>query len=149
MAFEFEKTTLESVFGQQQMVAYKFRNAFDKPVGGEVTLTSPGLWDGAATPQRFRLAAGEERHESFPLLLKNDADSGPQKVRVDFTLTADDEYRFSLYRTLTVGLDEIAVELDTQLDEAGEMVVKAHVSNRTGKPVHFRATLFAPDRRRQ
>lgn len=149
MGFEFAQTTLESVFGREQPVAYRFRNTFDTAVSGEMTLTSPTLWDAPPTPQRFRLTAGEERKESFPLLLKADADSGPQKVRIDFTVMADDEIRFSIYRTLTVGLDEITVELDTHLEQTGELIVKAHVTNHTTRPVMFRATVFAPERRRQ
>lgn len=149
MGFEFAQTTLESVFGQTQPVAYHFRNSFDTPISGEMTLTSPTLWDTPPAPQRFRLTASEERKDSFPLLLKADADSGPQKVRIDFSLMGDEELRFSIYRTLTVGLDDITVELDTHLEPAGELVVKAHVTNRTTRPVTFRATVFAPERRRQ
>jgi hypothetical protein len=149
MGFEFAQTTLESVFGRDQPVAYHFRNAFDTAISGEMTLTSPTLWDTPPNSQRFRLAGGEERKDSFPLRLKADADSGPQKVRIDFTVMAEDEFRFSIYRTLTVGLDDITVELDTHLEESGELVVKAQVTNRTARPVNFRATVFAPDRRRQ
>jgi hypothetical protein len=149
MGFEFAQTTLESVFGRDQPVAYRFRNTFDSSISGEMTLTSPTLWDTPPQPQRFRMAAGEERKDSFPLPLKPDADSGAQKVRIDFKVIADDEFRFSIFRTLTVGLDEITVELDTHLEESGELVVKAHVTNHTTRGVSFRATVFAPERRRQ
>lgn len=149
MGFEFSQATLESVFGREQPVAYQFRNSFSTSVTGEMTLTSPTLWDVPPKPQKFRLAAGEVRRESFPLLLKADADSGPQKVRVDFTILGDEEFRFSVFRTLTVGLDEILVELTTNLDQSGELLVKAHVTNNMTKPISFRGTLFAPDRRRQ
>jgi hypothetical protein len=149
LAFEFAQPTLESVFGKEQPVTYKFRNTFDKTVSGELAITAPALCDVAPTPQRFHLTAGEEKQDSFSLPLKSDADSGPQKVRIDFTVMTNDEFRFSVYRTLTVGLDDITVELDSELEESGELLVKAHVTNRTGKPVVFRATVFAPDRRRQ
>lgn len=148
MGFEFAQSTLESVFGHAQPVAYRFRNTFDTAISGEMTLTSPTLWD-TPNSQRFRLTAGEERQDSFPLLLKPDADSGPQKVRIDFTVLGEDEFRFSIYRNLTVGLDDIIVELDTHLEPSGELVVKAHVTNHTARPVTFRATIFAPERRRQ
>jgi len=149
MSFEFEKPQLESLFGREQAVAYHFRNTFDKGVGGELSFTSPDLWEISPPVQRFRLAPGEEKKDTFPLLLKPDADSGAQPVRIDFTVNSTEEFRFSIHRTLTVGLDEIAVDLESRLEESGELVVKAHVTNHTRQPVSFRATLFAPDRRRE
>jgi hypothetical protein len=35
------------------------------------------------------------------------------------------------------------------LEPSGELLVKAHVTNHTTRPVTFRATVFAPERRRQ
>jgi hypothetical protein len=82
------------------------------------------------------------------VVLKTDADSGLQSVRVDFHLMADDEYRFSVFRNVSVGLDDIAVDLETRLDESGELIVKAQITNHTGRRISFRGTLFAPGRRR-
>jgi hypothetical protein len=149
LAFEFTQPTLESVFGREQHVGFQFRNTFEQPASVEVAVSSPALWETSPAPQKFHVAGGEQKSDTMPLSLKADADSGNQKVRIDFTVTADEEYRFSVYRTLTVGLDDLLVELDSHLDDSGELLVKAHVTNRTSKAVAFRGTVFAPQRRRQ
>ena len=41
-----------------------------------------------------------------------DANSGPQPVRLDFDVAG---YRFSVHRTLQLGLDDVQVEMTSQL----------------------------------
>ena len=149
LAFEFDEPRLESLFGREQGVGFRFDNVFEKPVNGEATFVAPQLWNVPPRSTVIRLMPGEQRRESIPLLLKADANSGPQQVRIDFRIIADEEYRFSVHRTLIVGLDDIAVDLDSHVDEAGDLIVKAHVTNRTGQLVSFRSVLFAPLRRRE
>jgi hypothetical protein len=149
LEMEFDNPLLESLFGREQTVGFKFRNTFNKGATGTVEFSAPGIWDTPPAPRRIRLLPGEERHDSFPMLLKADAGSGTQKVRVDFHITADEEFHFSVHRTLTVGLDDIQVDLDSRLDTSGDLVVKAHVTNHTGQLVSFRCTLFPPNRRRE
>lgn len=148
MSFDFETPRLQSWSGREQNVAFKVANAFNKGVTGQVTLHAPTLWDASPSPIPFRLPAGQQRSINFNMVLKNDADSGQQPVRVDFELRGDKLYRFSLFRTLTVGLDDVLVEHETRMID-GKLQVSVHVTNSTGRPVNFQCVLFAPARRRE
>ena len=83
------------------------------------------------------------------VLLGTNATSGPQKIRLDFNLSADRTYRFSVYREIQVGLGDIELELESHLDEHGDLIVDQHLTNKTDKRVSFNCLLYVPDRRRE
>ena len=85
----------------------------------------------------------------IPVALQPDANSGPQPVRLDFDLTADRNYRFSVYRTLQLGLEDVHVELATRLRDDGALLVEQRLTNLADQPVSFQCTLFPPGRRRE
>jgi hypothetical protein len=145
----FVTTHLESVFGRQQPVTLYLENAFPQGVSGSATLHAPKAWNIAPQPLLFRLAEGESVKPDWFVSLQPDAASGPQRVRIDFDLTADRPYRFSVYRTLQLGLDDVTVEMRTRIREDGLLIVEQHVTNFTGKPISFQCLLFPPGRRRE
>jgi hypothetical protein len=102
ISFQFDKQQLSSVFGRPQSAAFSLKNAFEHGVGGTVTLVPPDVWEIDAPTRQFRLAGQEELQQPFNVELRPNASSGEQKIRVDFELTADKNYRFSVYRTMTV-----------------------------------------------
>jgi hypothetical protein len=145
----FETTHLESIFGRQQPVTIQLENSFSQGVSGSATLHAPKAWNIAPQPLVFRLAEGESIRPEWLISLQPDAASGPQRVRIDFDLTADRPYRFSVYRTLQLGLDDVTVEMRTRIREDGLLIVEQHVTNLTGKPISFQCLLFPPGRRRE
>ncbi len=145
----FVTTHLESVFGRQQPLTLRLENAFPQGVSGTATLHAPKAWSIAPQPLHFRLAAGETAQPDWMISLQPDAASGQQRVRIDFDLTADRNYRFSVYRTLQLGLDDVTVEMRTRIREDGLLIVEQHVTNLTGKPISFQCLLFPPGRRRE
>lgn len=146
---QFETTHLESVFGRQQPVTIHLENSFPQGVSGSATLHAPKAWNIAPQPLTFRLAEGETINPDWLVSLQPDAASGPQRVRIDFDLTADRPYRFSVYRTLKLGLDDVTVEMRTRIRDDGLLLVEQHVTNLTGKPISFQCLLFPPGRRRE
>lgn len=148
MSVAFDRSELASVFGREQAATFRFRNSFTQGLGGEVTLVVPPVWD--VTPMRipFKAAADELREETIEVLLRADANSGPQRVRLDFDLTAERNYKFSVYRTIRVGLDDVKVKLTTRLDEQGNLLIEQTLINTTDEFVNFNCLLFVPDRRR-
>src|SRR5262249_57578215 len=74
--------------------------------------------------------------------------TGAHEVRLDFDLVADRRYQFSVYRTIQIGTDDVRAEFATRIDEHGELVVEQKFVNKNERPVSFRCSLFAPDRRR-
>ena len=85
----------------------------------------------------------------LPVMLSAEADSGPQQVRLDFELTAERSYKFSVYRTLQLGLEDVRIELSTKLREDGALLVEQQLVNLSSKPVSFQCLLFPPGRRRE
>ncbi len=146
---KFETTHLESVFGRQQPVALHLENSFPQGVSGTATLIGPKAWTIAPQPLQFRMTEGETATPSWSVSLQPDAASGPQRVRIDFDITSDRNYKFSVYRTLKLGLDDVTVEMRTRVREDGLLLVEQHLTNLTGRPISFNCLLFPPGRRRE
>lgn len=147
--FEFATEKLASVFGREQPVHYQFTNTFPQGVGGRIKFQVPEDWKVEGAERQFKLAPGETLKGALRVSLGADAPSGLQPIRIDFDLTADRNYQFSLYETIQVGLGDILVHLETRLDEKGSLIVEQHLINNTDKPVNFRCLLGAPGRRRE
>lgn len=145
----FETTHLESVFGRQQPVVLHLENSFQQGVSGSATLIAPKAWNVAPQPLLFRMTDGETATPHWSVSLQPDAASGPQRVRIDFDITADRNYKFSVYRTLQLGLDDVTVEMRTRIREDGLLLVEQHLTNLTGKAISFNCLLFPPGRRRE
>ena len=148
MSTEFSRSELASVFGRPQELGLKFTNAFEQGVRAEVVVTGPDVWD--IRPKRFslNLAAGEEGNMPLEVMLRQDASTGEQTVRLDFEVSAEHTYRFTVFRTIEVGMGDVQIELTSHLNVEGELVVEQRLINTTTKPVSFNCYLFAPDRRR-
>jgi len=147
MSLKFETTELESVFGQRQQVLYHFKNPFPS-VSGSVLAIVPSAWDVEEPRSQFELFANELRQQTMRVELGTNADIGIQKIRLDFNLSGSDTYRFSVYREIQVGLGDIELELDSRLDENGNLIVDMHLINNTDDTVSFNCLLFVPGRRR-
>jgi hypothetical protein len=145
----FITTHLESIFGRQQAVTLRLENSFPQGVSGTATLHAPKSWTIAPQPLAFRLAQGEIAQPDWFVSLQPDAASGQQRVRIDFDITAERNYRFSVYRMLQLGLDDVTVEMRTRIREDGLLLVEQHVTNLTGNPISFQCLLFPPGRRRE
>src|SRR5690606_11085399 len=108
----------------------------------------PKEWDVEPQITRLRLAAGETIEEEFHVMLGPLASTGPQPVRIDFEIVADRNYRFRVYRTVMVGLEDVTMEITTYLNERGDLVVEQQLENRTDQFVSFNCYLYPPGRRR-
>lgn len=149
MSFQFDQDRVASVFGREQSLSYSFSNTFDQGVGGSVQLHIPELWEAAPRTAAFKLSANERQRRGFHVTLQPSVNSGEQPIRVDFQFTASRDYKFSIYRTLTVGLGDITVELTSRLDENGNLIVEHQLTNTTDEFVSFNCNLTTSKRRRE
>jgi len=149
MAFRFQPDKIASIFGREQSISYSFQNTFDQGVGGSVQLHVPQVWDAAPTSTHFKLFAGEQREQGLRIALQPNANSGGQPVRIDFDITADRSYRFSVYRTIHVGLGDILIDTATQLDQDGNLVIDVQLTNTTDQFASFNCLLSSRLRRRE
>ena len=149
MRFQFDQDRVASVFGQEQTLSYSFTNTFDQGVGGNVTLHIPELWEASQHTAAFKLSANERHRRGFHVTLQPSVTSGEQPIRVDFQFTASRDYKFSIYRTLTVGLGDVSVELTSRLDEKGNLIIEQQLTNTTDEFVSFNCNLTTGKRRRE
>ena len=140
----------------------RLKNTFPQGVSGELTLHAPKSWGFDPRPTRFKISAAEDLVLPLPVILMADANSGPQPVRLDFEVGG---YRFSVYRTLHLGLDDVQVEMTSRLRKSDlrskeatdpsaeesrpDLLVELHLTNLSDRPLSFQCVLFPPDRRRE
>jgi hypothetical protein len=149
VGLSFDNQQLASIFGREQMVALRLRNTFGQGASGEVTVHAPKSWSYDGRPMRFKLSEGDTIRLPIPVTLLTDANSGPQPLRLDFDITADRNYRFTVHRTLQLGLEDVQLRLATRLRDDGALLVEQQITNLSDFPISFQCTLFAPGRRRE
>jgi hypothetical protein len=148
MSAAFERRQLPSVFSVPHVNALSVDNAFPQGAGGRFRIVAPEGWLVRPATGDFKLAAGERLVLPVQFTFPYDADSGPQRVRVEFDLAADRPHRFAIERTIEVGLGDVLIEATTHLEPNGDLVVEQRITNQTDEPVSFKCDLFAPNRRR-
>ena len=148
MACAFEPSELDSVFGEHQPTKLRFRNTFPEGISGNLQIRTPDVWDVQNYDSYFSLAGDEEAEQKFYVLFHTDANSGLQTVRVDFDVTFDRRYQFSIYRELRVGSSDVSIELNSWIDANGHLIVEQHLVNNSEQSLNFNCLLFAPGRRR-
>jgi hypothetical protein len=148
-AAKFERDRMPSVPGEAHSNALRLKNTFDEAVVGQVALVAPEDWSVAPRETNFELNAGETRDAPFEIKLPLTAGGGMHPVRIDFDLTADRRYRFSVYRELGVGSEDLEIEIATHLAGDGSLIVEQRATNRGATPVSFKCALHAPGRRVQ
>jgi len=139
---------IPSVFNQRQTNRIEFRNTFDQPVTGTVTLHTSEPWGVRPDRFTFRLKPAEVFRQDLELTLPSNANSGLHVLRANFELTGDRACRFSAYRTIQVGLGDVRIDLTAHLNHKGELEVQQWTVNEGDKPVELRCQLFAPGRQR-
>ncbi len=148
MAVRFEHERLPSVCGVPHANALTIKNFFPQGIGGQARLVGPEVWKIAPRTIDFKLSMNEEAQQPFTVALPLDAASGRQPIRIDFDISADRHYQFSVYRHLDVGMDDVTLEASSLLNDKGELEVMQQVTNRSSEPVSFKCLLFVPNRRR-
>ncbi|TWU00516.1 hypothetical protein Pla108_14680 [Botrimarina colliarenosi] len=160
MEMEFASNAVPSVFGLRQDNALLLHNTFKQGIGGSVRIfipargvgnealsTTPSAeWDVSMDEAQFNLGADESTRATMGIKLE-EATFGPQVVRCDFEITADRDYRFSVWRELTVGLENISLEVTSFITPEGALVIEQRMSNSSGVPADFKCTLQADNRR--
>jgi hypothetical protein len=146
---QFEKPHVESIFNREQTILLRLKNFFPQGISGEVKLASPAGWNLDSQETRFRLGPSEEIQLPIRFTLSPEASSGPQLLRLDFSLAADRNYQFSVHRALQLGLADVSISMTSRLREDGFLEVTQQLMNTTGKPLNFQCVLFCPGRRRE
>jgi len=140
---------IPSVMGFEHPNLFEITNSFEQGVGGSVELSAPSDWQVIPHKLNYKLSAGERTRRPFQIVLPFDANAGAATLRADFTFTADRPYRFSIYRDLKVGDQDIELELHTRINEKGMLVVEQRMINHSPDFADFKCLLYAKGRRTQ
>lgn len=148
LSLKLERTDFPPDLGHTYDNAISLQNEFIGGATGTVKLVLPPRWK--ATPDEFtmELAPGQTWREPFRLRIPYDSDTGRQLVRIDVDLMADRPYRYSIYRALRVGEDDLQLEVVTRLLSDNQLIVEQRTFNRSDKAITLVCDLFAPGRRR-
>ncbi len=163
MAVQFESNHVPSVFASHHPNALHLVNHFRQGVGGKVHINVPKSqvvgadgevastsekWRISPEVSEFRLGAGEQFDLPFSVYL-DEATYGEKPVQIDFEIEGDRHYKFSVWRTMHVGLGDIKIKVSTHVDNSGRLVVDQWMENSSGKPTDFKCLLYAPPRKRK
>jgi hypothetical protein len=148
MSVQFENTKLASQFGKPQANGLTLKNFFPQSVRVQVRIITPDTWRASPKDLVFKAAPGESVYQQFEVSLQPNATTGRQLLRLDFDITSDRRYQFSIYRQMEVGLSDIFAEALTRLNEKGELEVEQRITNETDEVVSFKCYLYVPSRKR-
>jgi hypothetical protein len=149
MSVQFEQATLASQFLKPQPNGLKLKNHFPQSIRGQVRIVAPDTWRPSPKDMLFKAAPAESMYQQFEVTLQPNATTGRQLVRLDFDLTADRRYQFSIYRQMEVGLSDIFAEAFTRLNERGELEVEQRITNETDEVLTFKCYLYLPPPRKR
>ncbi|MGV3605301.1 MAG: hypothetical protein ACO1RA_02765 [Planctomycetaceae bacterium] len=149
ISVRFDSPRLESIFDREQTITLRFNNPFPRGISGDVSIAARKSWNIDARPQRYKLLPGDTAAQKIAVRLQPDASSGSQRVRIDFQVTESKSYRFSVYRVLHLGFEDIQIELSTRLLPGDILRVDQTFTNLSDTPASFQCLLFPPDRRRE
>jgi hypothetical protein len=135
---------IPSIFEMAHNNSIEIENTFQQGIGGTIRVIGPEGWQIVPDRIDFKLAVGEKAKRPFQIFLPFDATSGNTPLQLDFEVAAEKPYRFSVYRDVSVGDDDIELELNTRLQEDGTLVVEQRMLNRGPKPIDFKCLLFTP-----
>lgn len=144
----FGQDRIPSTFDKAQENSLCIKNTFPREVTGTATIVAPRGWIVTPNQISMRLAPGVEHSEPISLMLPNITAGGRHKIRIDFDISADKAYKFSVQKYLEVGLGDVYLDVKSRLNDRNELEVEQRFVNDTNQPATFRCELFAPERRR-
>jgi hypothetical protein len=150
LALRFEKGRLASEYGQHEEAVLGV-NSFPQGVSGVATLKMPRQW--VLEPGQWTFQAGVNEPFRLPTLLTfpSDAALGTFPTQIDFEISADRPYRFTVHLPYRLGLEDLDVLVSSRLLPDGRLEVEQRIINST-QPVevfNFNCQLFIPGRVRQ
>ena len=104
-------------------------------------------------PGRWNIQLGANEAVRLPLVLTFPPDSrlGDIKSSIDFDISADRPYKFTVYRPYVLGLGDILLQATTRVLPDGRLEIEQRIFNNT-EPIevlNFNCQLFVPGHKRQ
>ncbi len=145
-AFQLKSKNLDSSVDQTKVLQMTLANTFGQAVSGKVRAVAPSLIQPTSPAMQFQLHDDNPRDLEMPIVLTSNASAGNHTVRFDFDINADRRYQFSMYRQITLGLNDVQMDWTLQRQADGRTVLRLELQNHTADAVSFDCKLFPPAR---
>ena len=147
LSFEVDKTKLESIPGIEQVIRIRMLNPFRFGLMGGLNLNNDELFEKKYYVQ-LRLISGEQLQQHLPIRLNVDAATGRHLLRYDFKTNTGENKHFSIWRPMQIGDEKVKFEVFAELNDKGQMTIRAMLVNGSTSPVNFDCSLYIPERRK-
>jgi hypothetical protein len=140
---------LEAQPGVRQRLEVRIPNVFDRPVSGIVRLTLPEGWRCPRPHVQLDAPAGGDMVAAFEVRLPLDVETGRQLLALEIEVQAESAYHTVVYQPVQVGEEWLHLELDAELRDSGELVLRQRLAYAEDEPASLLIEVFAPEEARR
>ncbi|MEZ6089964.1 MAG: hypothetical protein R3C05_18445 [Pirellulaceae bacterium] len=149
IAAKLQPARLESLPGRQQVLNLSLKNTFGAPVSGRFTMQSPATWEIARQSRDINISETATTEIPIEISLRSNAVIGRHRVRFDFAIEADKRSKFSVWRNIDVGPDDLKFEPSFRFDASGALIVTVTLSNHAQHAQDYNCYLMTQSQSRQ
>jgi len=153
LAVHFQRKRLPSQFGEHQEIISGL-NTFRQGITIKSDLKFSDRWNVEQQRTPITLAPNESFEMPVSLSFPAGAGIGGLQATVDFEISADREYYFTVYRPYTLGLGDVTLDVKSHIERKhghAILVVEQIITNNTEplEILNFNCNLLMPGRRRK
>lgn len=148
MNIRLEPQRLDSLLGRDQTVHLHFKNPSSGLLNGSFRIRPPEAWHVDRFRQPIVAEPYREQSRPFSLILRSDATIGRQRVAIDIELDGERPRRFTVWRYLEIGPEDVHVEVTTRLLSDGRLMVRPELAIDAATSQRFDCYIYAPGRQR-
>ncbi|MFO0922971.1 MAG: hypothetical protein U0905_10860 [Pirellulales bacterium] len=149
MGIQIENSTIETTAGGRQPLRVQFANPTSNAVRGTLHVTAPDIFISSRQGVDFRIDAQNQQTIGCDVQLKPDAVSQRSRVRIDVDIHGNKNGRFSVYRDLKIGQEDIELDVNQQVDSDDNLILQLEFQNHTNRKLNFDCMIMLPDRPRE
>lgn len=144
-----ENPIIENRIGQSDPILVSIKNPSNKTMNGNLAILAANIFQGGLASKEFSIEPHSQKTISVPVTLRRDVSKSSEPVEIVIDLATQPVTKFSVRRTLSLGLKNFQLETQTRLDDRGRLVIEMEMTNTSGQPSTFDCTLHIPDRPRE
>jgi hypothetical protein len=144
MSVELPNTQLDSLLGQRQTLAVKFKNPNRENMVGTLRIQPPRTWQISKSAQTWELLSGQSQTLPFDVVLANTAQIGTYQVPLEFELETIPPRTITIVREVHLGPQGLTVTASTKLLRNGDLKVTVEMTNHSASELSYDCLLFPP-----
>ncbi len=148
MGLEVEDPIIETTTSGKQSLHVAFSNPTKSALRGTIRITAPEILQGDPMGTEFKVDAMGKQNVDVGLTLLPDATSQSAQLRIDIEIQSTKVYRFSVYRKVRVGQDDLELLVHQRIDDSNNLILQLEFLNRTGRTLSLDCQIVPPSRPR-